>query len=525
MVRESDARSFWLRLVYVALQSLLPLLNLYLLKLLVDAVSAGATASLRPAPLLAGMVCVFLLNRIVSALSAVNNDVLSQRLIDHMGDEMQGQAARLDMAYYDTPAYHDTMHRAQQEAAYRPLQIMNNFMALFGSLLSIVGVVAMLAAASWWVIVAMLIAVAPAFAVRLYKARSIYRFRRQSTQLYRQTSYYGALLSARDYAKEMRAFNLTAFFRSRYCDSRRRLVRQLLRISRRMGVLDVLCSLVEAAAMFLVVWLLIRQALAAAISIGTFVMLFEAFRRGQSYLTALVSSIAALYDNRLFVGNLFDFLDLKPSILSPDDPLPMPSRIETVELRDVTFRYPDMDRDVLSHFNLEARVGEPVVIRGENGFGKTTVLKLILRLYDPQQGTVLVNGIDIRRFSLADLRGSMGVLFQDFVRYNLTAAENIAFDRPFHRDWPLADSLGIDEILHRLPHGYNSQLGRLFDGGTELSMGQWQRMATARALHTDAPILLLDEPAAWLDHRSRQLLDKTIDEIKDNKIIIIVSHA
>lgn len=527
LVRRCDRGSFRRRIVYVMLHSVLPLVNLYVLKLLVDSVEVGVRGTGDPNTVMTYlfvMVAVFLLNRIVSALNGVNNDVLSQRLVDYLSDLMQRQAARLDMAYYDNPSYHDSMHRAQQEASFRPIQVMNSFMSLFGAIISVAGVVAMLTAASWWVIVVMVVAVIPGFVVRLYKARSIYRFRRDNTQLYRQTGYYSALLTARDYAKEMRAFNLTAFFRRRFVDSRAKLVVRLLRISRRMGVLDVLCGVVEAAAMLGVMWLLVHQAFSAAITIGTFVMLFEAFRRGQGYLTSLVSSIAALYDNRLFVGNLFDFLDFKPQIAAPADPLPLPEKIESVEFRDITFRYPDMDRDVLSHYSLTARVGEVTRIEGENGYGKSTLVKLLLRLYDPQQGEVLINGIDIRRFDPVALRAKMGVLFQDFARYNITAAENIGFDSKEGVDRAAALS-GADSFIERLPQGYDNMLGRIFDGGAELSMGQWQRVAIARMLHADAPVLLLDEPVAWMDMPTREKFMQSIEKIRHNKIVIMITHA
>lgn len=531
LVRRCDPGSFRRKLLYVVLQSVLPLVNLYILKLLVDAVTAAATHSdsssfsllASPLSLLMAMVAVFLINRVVSALNNINNDVLGQRLVDYMADIMQRQSARLDMAYYDNPDYYDSLHRAQQEASTRPLAILGNFMALFGAVLSIVGVVVMLTAASWWVIVVMVVAVLPGFGVRLYKARRIYRFRRDNTQAYRRTGYYSALLSSRDYAKEMRAYNLTDFFRKRFVATRQGLVRQLLRISRRLGMLDVLSALVEAAAMFAVVWLLMSQAFAAAISVGTFVMLFEAFRRGQGYLTTLVSAVAALYDNRLFVANLFDFLDFRPQIVSPANPVAMPQRIETVELRDVTFRYPDMEHDVLQHYDLTARVGEITRIEGENGYGKSTVVKLLLRLYDPQEGAVLINGIDIRRFSLEELRCKVGVLFQDFGRYALTASENIVFgDGDVRRAARLAHA---DGFIEKLPEGYDNMLGRTFDGGAELSMGQWQRVAIARLLHTDAPVLVLDEPMAWMDMPTRELFLQTIESIKRDKIIIMITHC
>lgn len=183
-----------------------------------------------------------------------------------------------------------------------------------------------------------------------------------------------------------------------------------------------------------------------------------------------------------------------------------------------------MERDVLQHYNLTARVGEVTLIQGENGYGKSTLVKLLLRLYDPQQGQILINGTDIRCFSLDELRANVAVLFQDFARYALTAEENIAFDntKPATQAAALAHA---DTIIEGLPNGYYNMLGRTFDGGTELSMGQWQRIALARLLYTDAPVLVLDEPTAWMDIPTRELFMQTIDRIKHNKIIIMITHT
>ena len=528
MVCQCDRGSFWRRVLYVLLQSLLPLVNLYFLKLLVDAVTRQG-ADYRQAMLyLLAMTTVFLLNRVVAALDRVNNDVLSQRLTDYMSDIMQHQAARLDLAYYDTPSYHDTLHRAQQEAGTRPIAILNNFMTVGGAVVSILGVTAILVTASWWVVPVMLLAVLPSFAVRLHKARCIYRFRRENTQHYRRTAYYAHLLTSREAAAEMRVYRLAPLFRQRFVAVRQLLVKRLLSISRRLGTADVFCAVIEAVAMFCVVGLLAARAIGGAVTVGSFVMFFEAFRRGQGYLTHLVAGIAGLYDNRLFVSNLFEFLRLTPTLQPKGDTVEVPENITSVEFRDVTFRYPGMQHDVLSHYNLAAKVGEIVRINGRNGYGKSTLVKLLLRLYDPQQGVVLVNGIDIRRFRPEEWRRRTGVLFQDFVRYYCTLRENVTFgdtdcpDRSVDKALALA---GADTFADRLPDGLDSQLGRLFDGGAELSMGQWQRLALARALQADAPLLLLDEPMAWLDTDTRQHLLDTLEQMKGNKIIILITHT
>ena len=531
LVYRCDRRAFVRRVVYVLLQSLLPLASLVILKHLIDSVTASVGTSLAETafwPYLLALTAVFLVGRTVRALDNVNTDILTQRLTDYMCDIMQHQAARLDMAYYDTPEYHDTYHRAQQESAVRPLRILDDAMAIVGSAVSIGGVTVMLVAASWWVVAVMVVAVVPSFTVRMLKARRIYDFRRSNTQLYRRTVYYNQVLTSRATAHEMRLYRLAPHFRALFVEVRARLVSRLLRISRRLGAADVACAVVEAAAMMVVVALLAMRTYGGALSIGAFVMLFEAFRRGQSYLTALASGIAGLYDNRLFVSNLFEFLDMQPTVTDPDEPLPLPEHIECLELRDVTFRYPGMQHDVLSHYDFVARVGEITSLHGENGLGKSTVLKLLARLYDPQQGTVLLNGIDVRRFRLAELRQRMGVIFQDFVRYQCTFGENIAFgdiDHPDADTGAAATLAGADGIAAGLPNGVDTQLGRMFDQGQELSMGQWQRVALARALQNQAQVLLLDEPAAWLDVAARRHLQQTLESLKTDRIIILVTHS
>lgn len=538
LIWQCDKRGFVLKLLYTVCNSLLPLLNLYVLKLLVDAITTAVEskpfdAMLWGAPL-AGYIAVFcavmLLNRWIGVLNTVNNDVLTQRLTDYINNIIQTQSVRLDMAYYDNPDYHDTFHRAQQEAAFRPIRILENTVTVVGSVAALAGIAAMLLAASWQVVAVMLVAVLPSFAVRLYKSRRIYRFRRETTQDLRRTNYYGQLLTNRIFAKEVRAFGLADHFRRLYVDIRARLVQQLLAISRRLALFDAITAIFETAAMALVIIFLIRPAISGAMTIGSFVMLFEAFRRGQGHLSSLVSGVSGLYEHKLFINNLFEFLNLKPSIVSPQKPLPFPTKVNEVSFDDVTFSYPDMKQPVLSHFSLTARRGEVTLIEGENGRGKTTMLKLMLRLYDPQQGAVRINGIDIRRFDVAELRKGISVIFQDYVQFFFTARQNITFGDIDNADDTrrLADAIRLanaDTVVDHLGKGLDTQLGRQFAGGEELSMGQWQRIALARQLYSQAQVLLFDEPTAWMDAAARSNFKQTLDNLRPDHIILLVQHS
>lgn len=523
-------KGFVLKAVYVVLQSLLPLATLWVLKEMVDGITRGGTDMPHVAIMVILFCGVWLTNRWVSVLSGVNNDVVSQRLIDYISERLQHQAYELDLAYYDNPKYHDTLHRAQQEASVRPIKLYTTLMGTMGSIISLIGILVILVNTAWWIILIMMLAVVPSFLVRTNKARTMYAFRRDNTQLYRRTNYYSSLLSNRIYAKEMRTFGLATEFRSRFIASRRQLVAVLLRISRRLGTLDAFCAIIEAAALGLITLYLAKGTVSGAFSVGMFVMVFEAFRKGEGYLHSVVDGITGLYESRLFVTNIFDFLDLKPSIVAPEDPETFPEIVETVEFCDVTFRYPDMNHDVLSHFNLKAVLGGITHIEGRNGFGKTTMLKLLLRLYDVDQGSVKVNGIDIRRFDPVVLRKNIGAIFQDYVQFNCTVRENIEFgdlyspNKSEERMLNAARLSGVDQIVSRLPYGYDTLLGRMFDGGEELSMGQWQRIALARQLYSEAPILVFDEPTAWMDAETRHHLEETLEKLKQKHLIILIRH-
>lgn len=538
IIWQCDKKGFIMKLIYTAVGSLLPLANLYVLKVMVDGVVAAAghgsvEAWQSATPMLVVAVAMFcgimLLNRLVGILGSVNSDVLTQKLIDYINCLIQSQSLRLDMAYYDNPRFHDTFHRAQQEAAFRPIRIIENMVAIFGAVLSLVGVGVMLLVASWKVVLVMFLAMMPTFFVRLVKSRRIYAFRRETTQLTRRSSYYGSLLTNRAFAKEVRAFGLGTHLRSLYVDIRRQLVSRLLSISRRLAVLDAMTSVVEVAAFGFSIFLLVKPVAVGAITVGSFVMLFEAFRRGQGYLSSLVGGVSGLYEHKLFINNLYEFLELKPQVTSPSNPKPFPEKVESVEFDNITFSYPDMLQPTLKNFSLRAQRGAITHITGENGYGKTTMLKLLLRLYDPQQGAVRVNGIDIRDFDLAELRRNVSAIFQDYVQLQFTVRESVEFGNLRHRGdaQRILDALrkaDAESIVAGLPDGLDTQLGRQFDGGQELSMGQWQRVALARQLFADGQVLFFDEPTAWMDHEARLHFMEMIEQISRDHVVLLVRH-
>lgn len=530
LVCDCYPKGFVLKMLYVFIQSMLPLISLLVLKQLVDSVTAASGSFATFTGWVLAFCGVWLAGRWVGVLSGVNNDIMSQRLIDHISEKIQHQAYELDMAYYDNPQYHDTFHRAQQEATSRPIQLYNTLMGTIGSAVALIGIVFVLANTAWWIILLMLVAVVPSFIVKSNKARTIYRFRKSNTQNYRKTNYYSTLLSNRIYAKEMRTFGLAGLFRERFVTTRKQLVDVLLKISKRLAHYDAMCAFIEVFALGLITLYLAKGTIEGVFTVGVFVMAFEAFRKGEGYLHGVVDGVTGLYESRLFLTNIFDFLELKPRIVSPENPEPFPQEVEKIEFVDVTFRYPDMRHDVLENFNFAAEKGNITLIEGRNGYGKTTMLKLLLRLYDVNGGAIKINGIDIRKFDPIVLRKHVGAIFQDYVQFNCTLRENIEFGDLYSSEKTEARMLnaarlsGVDEIAERLPQGYDTLLGRIFDGGEELSMGQWQRVALARQLYSEAPILVFDEPTAWMDIETRRKLENTLEELKTKHLIILIKH-
>src|SRR5574344_449157 len=554
IIYRCDPKLCVLKVIYITLLSLLPLVNLYVLKCMVDSVvHLGNTAGAVLAPLnMRWYVIIFcgiyLLTRILNVLDSVNTDVLTQKLIDYINNLIQTQSIALDMVYYDNSEYHDSFHRAQQEAAYRPVRILENYVSVFGAVVSLLGILAMLFKTSWLVIVVMVIAILPAFFVRLHKSKSVYNFRNETTPQTRRANYLGQLISNRAYAQEVRSFALGNYFKKSYINIRHQLFITFRKISYRIAVYDGLTAIIETGALFFVMILLLRPTMAGVISVGTFVMLFEAFRRGQSYLGNLVTSVSGLYEHELFIRNLYKFLALRPGIVSPTLPVPFPKDIDCVEFRDVTFGYPNNHtytseksvekapnkdgadlQSVLTHFDFVARKNEITLLQGENGFGKTTALKLLLRLYDPQGGAIFINNIDIRQFDLNELRHAVAAIFQDHAHFFFTAEDNIYFgniESPLNesRIRQAANLSGAASVIDKLPQGYNTMLGCQFNDGKELSMGQWQRVALARLLYSDAPIMVFDEPTAWMDSNTQNLFLSGLQQIRKDKVIILISH-
>ncbi len=534
MMYRCDRKLFIAKILITVIQSVLPLVSLYVLKLLIDFVTvsiAGGHFRTTEALVYVLFFCgIFLLNRLMTLAARLVNTFLTQKLSDYISNSLHQKSTELDLSYYDNSKYHDTFHRAQQEASYRPMQILDSFTSIIGSFLSLAGTVVILASFSWIVIFIMIFACLPDFIIKLYKSRKLYYWNKNHTQLFRSANYISALLTNRTSAKEIRTFGLAGYFQNKFNRLRKVIRSQIIRINMRLSALDIFAIVFETAALFFIVFMLIRGTVSGAITIGSFVMLFEAFRRGQSYMQGLIGGITGVYDNRLFIRNLFDFLKLKPNIVTPTNPKPFPQKIlHGIEFRNVTFAYPDSSKNVLENFCLSVKPNSVTQIRGENGFGKTTLIKLLFRLYDCNEGGIYIDGTDIREFDLFELRKNISVIFQDFICYNFSVKENIQLGEidtaDIERIRQSLETSTADSFVQNLPSGYDTRLGKYFSNSEDLSMGQWQRVALARALYSNAPILVLDEPTSFMDAQSTRSFFARLDELAQNRIVLLITHS
>jgi ATP-binding cassette subfamily B protein len=331
-------------------------------------------------------------------------------------------------------------------------------------------------------------------------------------------------------AKEVKIFGLSNFLIDRYI----RLATDFYAANRKLalrraswgGVFTAIGTIGYYLAYAYIVW----RTLTGEFSIGDLTFLAGSFRRLRTLIEGLLSSFSSTAGQALYLDDLFTFFDVKPEILSPKDPRPFPKPIrEGFVFEDVGFRYPGAERWAVRHLSFTLQAGEVLALVGENGAGKTTLVKLITRLYDPDEGRILLDGHDLRDYSLEELRGNIGVIFQDFVRYNLTAADNIAVGRIDARDdrtriENAAEESQADDVIERLPSGYDQMIGKRFKNGVELSGGEWQKIAIARAYMREAAVLILDEPTAALDARAEYEVFRRFKELSEGKTAIIISH-
>jgi ATP-binding cassette, subfamily B, bacterial len=458
-----------------------------------------------------------------------SDSLLANRYTQHVSVRVMEQAARLDLTTYEDPVFYDRLERARVQATDR-LAMIQQMGRLIQQVITTLVFSAALAWASPWLVLLLSIGVLPSFLGETHYAFLGYAKNFRQTPAKRQMDYLRQVAGSREGAKEVKLFGLNKFFTARFQALANRIYLEDVALSRSKliigGLLGIIGTLGYYGAYVYVIWRTLR----GAYDIGQFTFLTAAIQQASSNLQQVFSTASGIADQALFLTDLIAFFDMQPTVQSNPSGLPTPDPIQRgFEFRNVSFAYPGTDRTVLKNFNLTLSPGERIALIGENGQGKTTVVKLITRLYDPTEGQILLDGIDLREYSLEDLHRNIGVIFQDFMRFEMTARENIAvgrIDRPHQQnDIEIAAHKSLaDTVVSKLAGGYDQMLGRRFEGGVELSGGEWQKMALARAYLRDAQLLILDEPTAALDARSELEVFERFAELTEGKMALLISH-
>lgn len=459
------------------------------------------------------------------------DSLLADRFSRHLSVRIMEKAARLDLLSYEDPVFYDKLERARVQATDR-IGMVHATGALLQQLILAAGFCATILWFSPWLLLLLVACIVPAFLGESHFAFLGYSLSLRQTPVRRQLDYLRVLGASRESAKELKLFRLADHFTGRFQQLSDEIYEQNTALGRRRllagSVLSLLTTCGYYGAYVFVVW----RAATGAITPGSMTFLAGAIAGASANIQSIFSTFASIADQALFLTDLLEFFRVEPTIRSKTGALPAPRAIrDGFRLENVSFSYPGNPRRVIDGLNLHLAAGERVALVGENGQGKTTLVKLLTRLYDPSEGRILLDGVDLRDYDLESLHGQIGVIFQDFVRYEMTARENIAVGQiELHGPEALAR---IDEamrkslaagVIHRLPRGLGQLLGRRFEGGVDLSGGEWQKVALARAYLREAQFLILDEPAAALDARSEYDLFQRFATLTQGKTALLISH-
>jgi ATP-binding cassette subfamily B protein len=525
-------------------RGLLPVATLFVGKLIIDEVLRLAGIPDAPGTLrawlssgllngLAGLLTLefglAVLSDVLGRLVSLVDALLSEQFTNATSVRLMAHAATLDLEDFEDSELQDRLERARRQTTGR-MVLMSQLFGQAQDIVTIISFAAGLMIYAPWLILLLGLALVPAFVGEAHFNAQSYSLAYARTPERRELDYVRQTAASVDTAKEVKIFGLSGFLIERY----RRLSADLFRANRALavrragwgGVLTMLGTAGYYVAYAYLAWSTVR----GRFTIGDLTFLAGSFRRLRNLLENLLMGFSQTAGQALYLDDLFSFFDIQPEILSPPNPRLFPTPIARgFEFENVGFRYPGAEGWAVRHLTFSLRAGEVLALVGENGAGKTTLVKLLARLYDPDEGRILLDGHDLREYGLEDLRANLGVIFQDFVRYHMTAAENIAVGRIEARDdrariEEAAERSLADRVIRSLPAGYDQMIGKRFKGGMDLSGGEWQKIAIARAYMRDAQLLILDEPTASLDARAEYEVFQRFKELSAGKTAVLISH-
>ena len=520
-------------LAFRVIIALLPVAMLAVTKVIIDAIY-GLTSQHRPLPgnfwwLVVLQFGLASLATVLVRLIDFCENVLADKYTRYISTQIMMHAASLDLATYEDYNFHDKLDRARVQGTDRIGMIQAS-----GRLVQEVIMTASLAASilffSPWILFALIVCIVPAFLGETHFAFLGYSLSFNQTTARRQMEYLRVLGGSKESAKELKLFGLSKYLVGRYTALSDELHRQMVALQKRKLLLGTLLAVLGTVGYYGTYAYVVYETVIGVLTLGTLTFLAGAIAGASTNIQAVFTTFSSIADQALFLTDLLEFFSVKPKIIVKPDALPVPRPIyKGFEFKGVSFCYPGNPRPVLSNINFRLEPSERIALVGENGQGKTTIVKLLARLYDVSSGQILLDGVDLREYDIEDLWREIGVIFQDFMRYEMTAAENIAIGRieevnnEFRIRSAARKSLA-DHVIHQLPRRYDQVLGSRFEGSIELSGGQWQKIALGRAYIRDAQLLILDEPTASLDARSEHEVFQRFAELTANKMSLLISH-
>lgn len=513
--------------------SLLPVVLLWITKLIIDGIVHAVSAHQPVKPgfwwLVAAEFSLAVLNSILIRTIDYSDSLLADKYTRYVSIRVMNHAASLDLQAYEDPVFYDRLERARVQATDR-LVMIQAIGRLVQQAITTLTLSVSIMLFSPWLMLLLIAGVVPAFLGESHFAFLGYAKNFRQTPMRRQLDYLRVLGGSKEAAKELKLFGLRNFLSNRFTHLSDEIYDENVALSRRKLIAGSLLSTIGTMGYYSAYVFVIWRTVQGALSIGTLTFLAGAIQQASSNIQQIFSTLAAIGDQALFLTDLLAFFEMQPTIRSKPNALPAPRPIiRGVEFRNVSFSYPGNPRMILDRINFKLHTAERLALIGENGQGKTTIVKLITRLYDPTEGEILLDGVDLREYDLEDLHREIGVIFQDFMRYEMTARENIAVGRIEEiSNLDLLKSAAqkslADQTIGRLSLGYDQMLGRRFDQGVDLSGGEWQKVALARAYLRDAQLLILDEPTAALDARSEFEVFQRFSELTAGKMALFISH-
>ena len=521
--------------VLLTIRGLLPAATVYLTKEMVNAMvgvidSGGNIDTLMDAaPIIALMALTILAREFIGDIQSYIRAVLADRTHDYMHNLIHDKTISLDMAFYESSSYYDKLQRAASESVSRPLSLLNSLNSLIESAITLIAMIGILFTLSWWIPLILMIGTLPALVIALRTTRIKQRWRLNTTVDRRRLNYYKKTLSDDQSMPELRIFDLGKYFKNTYSDLRRKLREESLAILRRGLWEKAVASLFGLVALALMLGWMGLEALQGTLDLGEIVMFWQAMNKGRSLVRNLFFGFDTLYNDLIFLDDLFTFLELEPQVIDPEIPLEVPAGLnQGITIRDITFQYPDSELIALKNYSLEIPAGKVVAIVGENGAGKSTLIKLLCRFYDPQIGSIAWDGVDIKDMTQEDLRQRITVLFQRPISYFESAEDNIRFgdlnNKPTRSDVvTAAKNSNAHEFIKKFPDDYDTVLGKQF-GNAELSIGEWQRVALARAFIRKADFVILDEPTSAMDSWAEAEWMVSFRDLVKERTALIITH-